>query len=114
MIALAVVVFVMVFLTLSTRYKRCPSNRVLVIYGKSDMKDLRLARSEDGGKTWSEPVPFPHTEKLSIYPGSLTALSDGRVVHAWNTWYADAGAKGGKSRFVQFSISGAAVWLSRV
>lgn len=34
MIALAVMVFVMVFLTLSTRYKRCPSNRVLVVYGK--------------------------------------------------------------------------------
>ena len=34
MIGLAVMVFVMVFLTLSTRYKRCPSNRVLVIYGK--------------------------------------------------------------------------------
>jgi flotillin len=34
MIALAAAVFFMVFLTLTTRYKRCPSNRVLVIYGK--------------------------------------------------------------------------------
>src|SRR6266446_5478866 len=34
MIALAAVVFFMVFLTLATRYKRCPSNRILVIYGK--------------------------------------------------------------------------------
>src|SRR4030088_228943 len=34
MIALAAVVFFMVFVTLSTRYKRCPSNRILVIYGK--------------------------------------------------------------------------------
>src|SRR5436853_1440687 len=34
MVGLAVAVFFMVFLTLSTRYKRCPSNRVLVIYGK--------------------------------------------------------------------------------
>src|SRR6266480_7035201 len=34
MIGLAVLVFFMVFVTLSTRYKRCPSNRVLVIYGK--------------------------------------------------------------------------------
>src|SRR5215470_258212 len=34
MIGLAVLVFFMVFLTLSTRYKRCPSNRILVVYGK--------------------------------------------------------------------------------
>lgn len=34
MIALAAIVFFMVFLTLATRYKRCPSNRVLVIFGK--------------------------------------------------------------------------------
>jgi flotillin len=34
MIALAVLIFFTVFLTLATRYKRCPSNRILVIYGK--------------------------------------------------------------------------------
>ncbi len=76
---------------------------VLVIYSQSNYKDLRLTRSADGGKTWSEPAAFKHTEKLEIYPGSLTALADGRVVHAWNTWYKDA--KDVKSRFVQFSVS---------
>jgi hypothetical protein len=76
---------------------------VLVIFGQSDYKDLRLARSTDGGKTWSEPVAFAHTARLSIYPGSLTALADGRVVHAWNTWYQPD--KGEKSRYVQFSVS---------
>jgi glycerophosphoryl diester phosphodiesterase len=81
------------------------SGTLLVIYSKSDFKDLRLSRSIDGGKTWSEPVAVPHTEKLSIYPGSLTALRDGRIIHAWNTWYADDKAKDGKSRFPQFSIS---------
>jgi dienelactone hydrolase len=78
---------------------------VLVIFGQSDMKDLRLSRSTDGGKTWTEPVPFAHTEKLAIYPGSLTTLGDGRVIHVWNVWYPDADAKGGKSRFPQYSIS---------
>ena len=78
---------------------------ILVIFSQSDFKDLRLTRSADGGRTWSEPVPAPHTEKLSIYPGSLTTLRDGRVVHVWNTWYGDPKAKGGKSRFAQFSIS---------
>src|SRR6516225_8087539 len=34
MVALAALVFFMVFLTLATRYKRCPSNRVLVVFGK--------------------------------------------------------------------------------
>jgi hypothetical protein len=76
---------------------------VLVIFSQSNYKDLRLARSADGGKTWTEPVAFKHTEKLEIYPGSLSALRDGRVLHAWNTWYKDA--KGEKSRFVQFSVS---------
>src|SRR5436190_23182300 len=63
---------------------------VLVIYGKRDYRDLRLTRSTDGGKTWSEPIAFAHTEKLEIYRGSLTALRAGRRVHAWNTWYKDA------------------------
>src|SRR5262245_9635099 len=76
---------------------------VLVIFSQSNYKDLRLARSVDGGKSWSEPAAFKLTEKLEIYPGSLTALRDGRVIHAWNTWYKDA--KDQKSRFVQFSVS---------
>jgi photosystem II stability/assembly factor-like uncharacterized protein len=77
---------------------------VVVTFSKADFKDLRLSRSTDGGRTWTEHMAFPHTEKLSIYPGSLTTLSDGRLVHAWNTWYTDG--KDAKSRFVQFSISG--------
>lgn len=79
------------------------SGALVVIFSQSDFKDLRVSRSTEGGKTWSDPVAFPHTAKLSIYPGSLTTLRDGRVVHAWNTWYMNE--KGKKSRFVQFSIS---------
>lgn len=81
------------------------SGRVIVIFGQSDYKDLRMARSTDGGRTWSEPAAFAPSEKLSIYPGSLTTLADGRIVHVWNIWYADEKAKGGKSRFPQYSIS---------
>ena len=81
------------------------SGAVLVIFSQSDMKDLRVSRSTDGGRSWTPPEAFAPTEKLSIYPGSLTTLADGRVVHAWNTWYPDAEAKGGKSRFAQYSIS---------
>src|SRR5262245_62334953 len=66
---------------------------VLVIYSQSNYKDLRLTRSTDGGKTWTEPAAFALTEKLEIYPGSLTALDDGRVVIAWNRWYTNAAGK---------------------
>lgn len=76
---------------------------IVVVFSKSDMKDLRLTRSTDGGKTWSDHVACPPTEKLSIYPGSLTTLSDGRIVHAWNNWYVDDNKA--KSRFVSYSVS---------
>ncbi len=78
---------------------------IVVIFSQSDFKDLRIARSTDGGKTWSRPAPVTPTEKLSIYPGSLTTLKDGRLLHVWNTWYSDPKVKGGKSRHAQFSLS---------
>lgn len=76
---------------------------IVVIFGQSDMKDLRVTRSSDGGATWEKPTPFEPSAKQSIYPGSLTTLSDGRIVHAWNVWYPGEDKK--KSRYVQFSIS---------
>lgn len=79
------------------------SGTIITIFSQSDMKDQRVSRSTDRGQTWSEPVPFAPTAKTSIYPGSLTTLRDGRVIHAWNVWYMNEQNK--KSRFVQFSIS---------
>ena len=79
------------------------SGTVVVIYGKADMKQLHVTRSTDGGRTWSKPVQEPRTEKLSIYPGSLTALKDGRILHVWNVWYMDENSK--KSRFPQYALS---------
>jgi hypothetical protein len=76
---------------------------LVVIFSQSDMKDLRVTRSGDGGDSWSTPAPFAPSATQSIYPGALTALADGRIVHAWNVWYTDDAKK--KSRFVQFSIS---------
>jgi len=85
----------------------CKSKKgtIVIVFSQADFKDLRVTRSTDDGKTWSKPEPLPPTESLSIYPGALTALADGRIVHAWNTWYKDAEAKD-KSRYVQYSISG--------
>ena len=51
-------------------------------------RDLRLVRSVDGGRTWSEPISFGPAEGATHYPGSLTVLADGRFVHAWNRWSA--------------------------
>jgi hypothetical protein len=62
------------------------SGAIVVVFGQSDMKDLRVARSTDGGRSWTEPVAFEPSIDEQIYPGSLTTLADGRVVHFWNRW----------------------------
>lgn len=61
---------------------------LLAVYNKQGGggKELLLCRSTDGGKTWSRPAPVPGIKQCSIYPGSLTTLSDGRVVLAWSCY----------------------------
>jgi hypothetical protein len=45
---------------------------------------IRIARSTDGGKTWSQPV-IPHTDRSAVEHGfvSMVALPDGRVAALW-------------------------------
>ena len=76
---------------------------LVAVYCKSEYKPYLISRSSDGGKTWSKPVLFPHTVKTQVYPGSLTTLADGRLIHAWNVWFATAGKL--MSRHVAYSIS---------
>jgi len=76
---------------------------LVAVFCKAEYKPYLITRSTDGGRTWSQPALFPHTIKDSIYPGSLTTLSDGRLVHAWNVWFTLADAA--KSRHAAFSIS---------
>ena len=59
---------------------------IVVIYGQVNHHDLRITRSTDGGKTWSRPTPFAHTIGKTYYPGSLTTLANGQLLHAWNRW----------------------------
>lgn len=73
------------------------------IYCQHEYAPYLLTRSTDGGKTWSKPTLFPHTVKTQVYPGSLTTLADGRIVHAWNVWFPVAEKV--RSRHVAFSIS---------
>jgi hypothetical protein len=76
---------------------------LVAVYCKSEYQPYLITRSTDAGKTWSKPALFPHTVKTQVYPGSLTTLADGRLVHAWNVWY--AAAEKVKSRYVAYSIS---------
>ncbi|MBI1311370.1 exo-alpha-sialidase [bacterium] len=76
---------------------------IVVTYGRVNHHDLRITRSTDGGKLWAEPVPFEHTIEKTYYPGSLTTLADGRLVHAWNRWDTDVTEK--EPRSVLYSIS---------
>jgi hypothetical protein len=62
-----------------------PRGDLLAVYNKQGGggKELLLCRSRDGGRTWTAPVAVPGIVQCSIYPGSLTTLSDGRIVLAW-------------------------------
>lgn len=62
---------------------------LVVTYGQVNHTDLRITRSTDGGRTWSMPAPFAHTVKKTYYPGSLTTLANGTMVHCWNRWSTD-------------------------
>ncbi len=58
---------------------------LLVVYNEDGGggKELLLCRSTDGGKSWSAPQAIPGICDCSIYPGSLTTLSDGRILLNW-------------------------------
>jgi photosystem II stability/assembly factor-like uncharacterized protein len=83
----------------------CVSHKgtIIVTYGRVNHRDLRITRSTDGGQTWSAPEPFGPTIKKTYYPGSLTTLSDGRILHAWNRWSGEANES--EPRSVLYSIS---------
>jgi hypothetical protein len=76
---------------------------LIAIYCHAEYRPHRITRSTDSGKTWSKPALFPHTIKTQVYPGSLTTLADGRIVHAWNVWFT-VGPKV-RSRHVAYSSS---------
>ena len=64
------------------------SGTLLVVYNKEGGggKELLLSCSSDGGTTWSESVPIPVICDCSIYPGSLTTLSDSRILLNWSCY----------------------------
>lgn len=82
---------------------RSSSGTLVVTYGHINHRDLRITRSTDGGSTWRTPEPFAHTVKKTYYPGSLTTLKDGRLLHCWNRWSAEDNEK--EPRSVLYSLS---------
>lgn len=65
------------------------SGVLLAVYNKQGGggKELLLCRSTDGGRTWTPPAVLSGIKQTSIYPGSLTTLSDGRIVLAWACYH---------------------------
>lgn len=80
-----------------------PKGTIVVTYGHVNHRDLRISRSTDGGLTWATPTPFQHTIKKTYYPGSLTTLGDGRLLHAWNRWSTETNEA--EPRSVLYSLS---------
>ncbi len=82
---------------------RAQSGTLVVTYGHVNHRDLRITRSLDGGQTWSPANSFTHTIKKTYYPGPLTTLADGRLVHAWNRWSGETNES--EPRSVVYSVS---------
>ena len=83
---------------------------LVVTFGQVNHRDLRITRSTDGGKNWSDPAPFAHTIKKTYYPGSLTALRDGTLVHAWNRWSEETNEKEPRSVLYSTSADDGMTW----
>jgi len=83
---------------------------IVVTYGRVNHRDLRITRSTDGGRTWAPPTPFGPTENKTYYPGSLTTLSDGRLLHAWNRWNGETSEDEPRSVLVSLSSDDGLRW----
>ncbi|MBS0204531.1 MAG: exo-alpha-sialidase [Planctomycetes bacterium] len=90
----------------------CQSTKgtLVVTYGHINHRDLRLTRSTDGGATWSTPERFAHTVSKTYYPGSLTTLKDGRLLHCWNRWSAEDNETEPRSVLYSFSADDGLMW----
>ena len=64
------------------------SGMIIVVYNKEGGggKRLLLCHSQDQGESWSAPRPINTICNCSIYPGSLTTLSDGSLLLNWSCY----------------------------
>ena len=73
---LAVLAVFGTFIAVSRRYKRCPSNRILVVYGRA--KQGRVARTLHGGGTFVLPI-LEDYEYLSLDPMQIEIPLEGAL-----------------------------------
>ena len=60
-----------------------PRGVLVVIYGHKNHRDLRITRSPDGGRTWSEPIPIGKGSGVRLDAETdVIALRDGRLYAA--------------------------------
>ena len=74
LIVVVVILLFTTFIAILARYKKCPSDRILVIYGKvgrGDDGSTRSAKCIHGGAAFIWPV-FQHYEFMSLTPISIT------------------------------------------
>lgn len=74
LIVVAVLLIFTTFIAVLTRYKKCPSDRILVVYGKVGKGNdgtMRSAKCIHGGAAFIWPV-FQHYHFLSLTPMSIT------------------------------------------
>ncbi len=74
LIVIAVVILFTTFIAILTRYKKCPSDRILVVYGKVGKGadgDMASAKCIHGGAAFIWPV-FQHYQFMNLTPMSIT------------------------------------------
>lgn len=74
LIVVVVVILFTTFIAILTRYKKCPSDRILVVYGKVGKGangDMASAKCIHGGAAFIWPV-FQHYEFMNLTPMSIT------------------------------------------
>jgi flotillin len=79
-ISFAVLFFMSLLIVVTTRYKRCPSDRILVVYGKVGGKgtDRRSAKCYHGGAAFIIPV-FQSYEFLDLTPTPIDIKLEGAL-----------------------------------
>ncbi len=88
------------------------SNDLLAVYNKEGGggKELLLCRSTDAGHTWTNPAPITAISSCSIYPGSLTTLSDGRLLLNWSCYRDTDSATPWREAFYALSTDHGHTW----
>ncbi len=92
---------------------RANDGTLIVVYKGANV--LMCSRSGDQGETWSKPEPIPtsakrpdsirEVKKFEVYPGTVDALPDGRILVTWNYIADDKATDGYYERALLFSIS---------